>query len=274
MTHRMLQALAAMATHTSGPSCFFNFSSGSNGSASSPRQGIASLRQQQQQQPSGIVCSASLGGGMAAGGGGATGSGSAAAFLRLPKHGYSFALWVQLEDGREAAEQLEALLHASHAQPAAAGQAPAAGGSGLAAGHAVAGAASDQSLFALVHQQQASGGQQQPHLLFQHAQQAQQLLSGVALAVRRAEGLDPARSRGRASQDGGHPTQQGRPSLLLVAHCWAPKHAEAALPLQQPLVPGRWHHLAVTHSAGAPHACAPQPAAGRRLARPICRLQE
>ncbi len=242
-----------MAAHMSGPSCFFNFSSGSNGSL---HQGSASGWQQQ--QPSGIVCSASLGGGTAAGGAAAgSASGSSASFLRLPKNGYSFALWVRLEDGREAAEQLQLLVSASQARPASAAvggnTGAAGGGGGSAAGLPPPEATSDQAVFALLHQQQPNSPQHRPHLPFQRAPH-HQLLSGVALAVRRVESPGSPHGSSDAGHEGIQPAGQQRPALQLVAHCWAPKHAEAALPLQQPLVPGRWHHLAVTHSVGAAHA--------------------
>jgi hypothetical protein len=200
-----MQALAAMAAHE-GPSCFFNFSSGSLGSSN----------QQHEMLPSGIVCSASLGGGGGPNNVGASSSSSSssssAGCVRLPKAGYSFAAWVRLEDGREAAEQLQQPNH----------QAPQ-----MLNDQSTAAIASDQALYALLHQQQ----QQQQHTGSHH----QQLLQGLALAVRHVN----AGSAG-----------SGQTQMQLVAHCWAPKHAEAALPLQQPLVAGRWHHIALTHFAG------------------------
>ena len=204
-----------MAAHE-GPSCFFNFSSG----------GMGSGGQQHQPLTSGIVCSASLvgGGGTNNMGGSRSNSSSSAGFVRLPKGGYSFAAWVRLEDGREAAEQMQQPHH--QASQLRDDQSVA----GAAAAAAAATIASDQALYALLHQQQ----QQQQHA---GGHQQQQLLQGVALAVRHV-------NAGSAGAGG------GQPQTHLVAHCWAPKHAEAALPLQQPLVAGRWHHIALTHFAG------------------------
>lgn len=176
----------------------------------------ASSRGQQQQAahalPSGIVCSASLGGGSGAPG---------TRFVSLPRGGYSFSAWVRLEDGREAAEQLRPPAPAASAQHAPE----------HAAAAAAAAAASDQALYALLHQQQPSGS----HSFLHAHHQPSQLLQGLALAVRR---LPPP------------PGSGGAGSLQLVAHSWSPKHAEAALALQQPLASGRWHHVSVTHSAG------------------------
>jgi len=156
--------------------------------------------------------------------------GRAGRFVLLPKAGYSFAAWLQLEDGRGAAEQLasaDTLLsqQAEHASAAAAAASAAA-------------VASDQAVFALLHQQQPSGS----HSFMLHHQQQSHLLHGVALAIRRP----PPAGIGAA----GSP-RSPRESLQLVAHSWSPKHAEAVLPLQSPLVPGRWHHVALSHSAGA-----------------------
>ena len=217
-----LKAMEAMASHRTGPACFFNFGSGS-GAAMPGQAGGA-----QQQQPSGIVCSASLGGGGGASTGGSSGASAAgsssSSFLRLPKQGYSFAAWVRLEDGRAAIDQLLSTPHAAAGASAA--------------------ATSDQALFALLHQQKPpSGAHQAHHFPFGHGH-APQLLQGVALAVRQVD--SPMLPAGSVSPGG------QRPPLQLVAHSWSPKHAEAALPLQQPLLPGRWHHVALTHSAGGP----------------------
>ena len=164
--------------------------------------------------PSGIVCSASLGGG-----GGAPGS----RFVSLPRGGYSFSAWVRLEDGREAAEQLR--------PPAPAASSTQHAPEHAAAAAAAAAAGSDQALYALLHQQQPTGS----HGFLHAHHHAAQPLQGVALAVRR---LPPP------------PGSGGAGALQLVAHSWSPKHAEAPLALQAPLVPGRWHHVALTHASG------------------------
>ncbi|PRW34047.1 BEACH domain-containing lvsC isoform X1 isoform B [Chlorella sorokiniana] len=209
----LLEALTAMAAHE-GPTCFFSFGAGSSGMPG---------RQQAAAPPSGIVCTPTLGGGSS--------GGPAGRFVLLPKAGYSFAAWLQLEDGRGAAEQLasaDTLLsqQAEHA-------------SATAAAASAAAVASDQAVFALLHQQQPSGS----HSFMLHHQQQGHLLQGVALAIRRPPpaGIGPAGS-----------PRSPREGLQLVAHSWSPKHAEAVLPLQHPLVPGRWHHVAVSHSAGGP----------------------
>ena len=211
-----------MAAHE-GPSCFFNFSSSGGGG------GEGSGGQQHQPLPSGVVCSASLGGGggpnnVGASSSAGSSSSSSAGFVRLPKGGYSFAAWVRLEDGREAAEQLQ---QPRYQEPQLRDDQSTAAAAAAAAAAAIA---SDQALYALLHQQQ----QHQQHT---GGQQQQQLLQGLALAVRHV-------NAGSAGTGGGQPQMQ------LVAHCWAPKHAEVALPLQQPLAAGRWHHIALTHFAG------------------------
>lgn len=203
-----------MAAHE-GPVCFFSFGSGLSGGGPPSRQAGA--------PPSGIVCTPTLGGG--------SGGGPAGRFVLLPKAGFSFAAWLRLEDdGREAAEQLlapETLIpqQAEHAGAAAAAATAAA-------------VASDQAVFALLHQQQPSGS----HAFMLHHQQQGQLLQGVALAVRRPP---PGAGAGAA----GSP-RSPRAALQLVAHSWSPKHAEAVLPLQHSLMPGRWHHVVLAHSAG------------------------
>lgn len=204
-----------MAAHE-GPTCFFSFGAGW-GSGMPSRQAAA--------PPSGIVCTPTLGGGSA--------GGPAGRFVLLPKAGYSFAAWLQLEDGREAAEALASAdsLPSQQAEQAAAATAAA----------SAAAVASDQAVFALLHQQQPSGS----HSFMLHHQQQGQLLQGVALAIRRP----PPAGLGAA----GSP-RSPREGLRLVAHSWSPKHAEAVLPLQQPLVPGRWHHVALSHSAGGRQA--------------------
>lgn len=202
-----LQALAAMASHE-GPRCFFSIS-GADGAAGGREGSLGS------ELPAGVVCSPSLGGG---GGGG----GSPAAFPRLPRGGYSFALWLRVEDTRGAAEQLAQAAGPSKQALAAAGGPP---------------AAADQAVYALLHQQPSSDARHHPH---PRPAGGQQLLQGVALAVRVGWPLGTA--------GGGSPA--AAPSLHLVAHSWAPKHSEEALPLLQPLLPGRWHHLAATHSPG------------------------
>jgi hypothetical protein len=183
--------------------------------------------------PSGIVCSASLGGGTGgtgnAGGTSSTGSSSAASFLRLPRSGYSFAAWLRLEDGRGAAEQLAEAASAQSFQSLLLSQQQEMSPGAVAAATAAAAAvATNQAVYALLHL---------PHSA------SQQLMHGVALAVRAVHGASEGTAGGTGSFRGG-------PALQLVAHCWAPKHSEAVLPLQQPLVPGRWHHVALTHSAG------------------------
>lgn len=208
-----LQALTAMAAHE-GPTCFFSFGAGTGGGMSGRPAAPA--------PPSGIVCTPTLGGGSS--------GGPAGRFVLLPKAGYSFAAWLQLEDGRGAAEQL------ARADPLLSQQAEHA--SAAAAAASAAAVASDQAVFALLHQQQPSGS----HSFMLHHQQQSHLLHGVALAIRRP----PPAGIGAA----GSP-RSPRESLQLVAHSWSPKHAEAVLPLHSPLVPGRWHHLALSHSAGA-----------------------
>lgn len=209
----ILQALTAMAAHE-GPTCFFSFGAGAGSGMSSGQQAAA--------PPSGIVCTPTLGGGSS--------GGPAGRFVLLPKAGYSFAAWLQLEDGRGAAEQLASAdtLLSQQAEHAAA----------AAAAASAAAVASDQAVFALLHQQQPSGS----HSFMLHHQQQGHLLQGVALAIRRP----PPAAIGPA----GSP-RSPREALQLVAHSWSPKHAEAVLPLQHPLVPGQWHHVAVSHSAGS-----------------------
>lgn len=210
-----------MAAHD-GPHSFFSFSSGGDGAGGASSRGQG--EQAQQLVPSGIVCSASLGGGSGAGGGGVQGPGHR--FLSFPSRGYSFAAWLRLEDGRDAADQWlqpSALAAGQEEHPLAA-----------AAATSAATLASDQAVYALLHQQQPAGTRS---FLLHHGGHGQHLLQGAALAVRQVSSSSGAASPG------------GR-QLHLVAHSWSPKHAEAVLPLQQPLVPG-WHHLALTHSAGA-----------------------
>lgn len=211
----LLDALTAMAAHD-GPACFFSFSPG--GGSDGGSRGGPSTQVHGHAQPSGVVCSPSLGGGSGAGG-------PASRFVSLPRAGFSFAAWVCLEDGREAADALMLQPPATEWAEHSAG---------------TAALASDQAIFSLLHQHQPAGTH---GFLPHHSHSAEQLLQGVALAVRCTAGSSAGSPRSPYSLGGG-------PRMLLVAHSWAPKHSEAVLELQQPLTGGRWHHIALAHSAG------------------------
>ena len=252
----LLQALADMAVHT-GPRCFFNFDSGDafssaggrgSGSSSSSSRGKQRM-EAPASQPSGIICIPSLGGGSGLAGHPAAASAGAAA-PAFPKHGYSFAAWVRLEDGREAGEAVLRHQELQRQQLAQAG--------GYLHDASVTEAlalASDQALYAMLHQHQQQP--QQPPLQQQAGASSQQPPQppqqvGVALAVRQS--ATAASGKGGGSRDApasGGPAGRIGLTTQLVAHCWAPKHSEAVLELQQPLIPGTWHHLVLTHSPGA-----------------------
>ena len=196
----VLQLLAAMAAHE-GPSNFFHFD---------------------QPPPSGLVVlgygSGATFSGSSSGGGGGVGG------LRLSPKGYSVAVWVRQEDGRDAALQLQRLQQRQGGRGASATAADAAGGE-----------EPEQVVLSLllntpeaVAAIAATAGQEQPQQRRQ--QQQQQELRGLVLSVRA----------------GGQ----------LVVHSWGPRHVgmhpqvHTCVPLGVELPPRRWHHMVLSHSPG------------------------
>lgn len=105
----LLRTLGAMAAHE-GPPNFFNFGGGANGFGGGGEGGGRPL-------PTGIACQGSI---------------------RPPPRGYTFAAWLRVENGRDAAA-LAALSAAGTAGLSAAGAGSAAGGGSSAGAAAAAG---------------------------------------------------------------------------------------------------------------------------------------